>query len=143
MFFRALFAVSVLALTAACSGGSAGFPQIANPPGFDYADGAELRSRMHQLAFQLQQLDMALASQEERNAGLRDEVISSLRNIERIGNELRDGDLSTTHTFLQRDMANFLTTVSRAQMGAEANPPRYYYAGRVSGSCVNCHQVNQ
>ncbi|MDG2338137.1 MAG: hypothetical protein P8N94_09140 [Gammaproteobacteria bacterium] len=34
--------------------------EIANPPPFDYIDGEELRSNMHQLAFELQQLDMAL-----------------------------------------------------------------------------------
>ena len=43
-----------------CSANSDSFPQIANPPPFDYIDGEELRSNMHQLAFELQQLDMAL-----------------------------------------------------------------------------------
>ena len=43
-----------------CNANSDSFPQTANPPPFDYIDGEELRSNMHQLAFELQQLDMAL-----------------------------------------------------------------------------------
>lgn len=127
----------------ACSGSGAGFPQIAEPPPFDYIDGQELRSRMHQLAFELQMLDLSLMTSDDSRPELQDEVLGSLRDIERIANLLREGDMSTTHTFLQADMDYFLTTVQRARMNVESNPPRYYMAGRVSGACVNCHRANR
>ncbi len=50
--------------------------------------------------------------------------------------------MSMHHVFLRDDMENFLLTVRTARMGAEANPPRYYQAGRVSGACLNCHRIN-
>lgn len=146
---RHLCAVFALAVLTGCSsgGGADGFPRIANPPAFDYASGAELRTQMHRLAFELQQLDMAMLAEtsemDATDSGTQDEIVSHLRDIERIGNELRDGDMSTSHTFLRNDMGNFLTTVSRARRAAEDNPPSYYMAGRVSGACVNCHEVRR
>ena len=147
---RALFTLVTLTSVLACGSGAGTFPQIADPPPFDYVDGAELRSGMHQLAFELQQLDLALLSEEgagasnNRNmATSQRDVVNRLRNMERIGGNLREGDLSSTHDFLRSDMNVFLTTVGRARREAEANPPRYYAAGRVSGACVNCHRVNQ
>ena len=58
--FRAIVSLIAVFTLAGCSSNSDSFPQIANPPPFDYVDGEELRSSMHQLAFELQQLDMAL-----------------------------------------------------------------------------------
>ncbi len=143
-FLIRCFAVILSALlVSGCSSGNGGFPQIANPPPFDFADGEELRSGMHQLAFELQRLDAALMAQEMQDSFSQTEVVDSLRNIERIAGQLREGDMSSRHTFLRDDMASFLSTVSRARMNAEANPGRLYMAGRVSGACVNCHRANQ
>ena len=141
-FSRLLVSLTIIFLVAACSSSDGGFPQIANPPPFDYADGEELRAGMHLLAFELQKLDMALAGEHDENLNIQRDIVSSLQNIERIGGVLRAGDLSSTHTFLRDDMTRFLSGVNRARSDAERNPPRYYSAGRVSGACVNCHRVN-
>ncbi len=144
-YLSALLALTVLSACSSSGGGSS-FPGVANPPDFDYADGAELRSQMHQLAFELQQLDLALVgetSDSVTDRSTRDAIVNHLNDIERIGNDLREGDLSTSHTFLRNDMDSFLSTVSRARRAAEDNPPTYYMAGRVSGACVNCHQTLQ
>ena len=135
-----LITLSLLAL-AGCSSSGDSFPQIASPPPFDYVDGQELRSGMHQLAFELQELDLALAAEADSRPGLQQMIVSNLRDIERIGGSLRGGDLSTRHTFLRDGMTNFLADVSRARRDAEQNPPRYYMAGRVSGACTNCHRT--
>lgn len=137
-----LFMVFVGSLFVACSSGGGSFPQIASPPPFDYADGEELRTHMHQLAFELQRLDTVLMLESSGGFVTQEEVVENLRNIERIGEYLRDGDMSTRHGFLRDDMSNFIFTVSRARMGAEDNPPRFYAAGRVSGACLNCHRKN-
>lgn len=136
--------LTVCGLVLGCSGASNdAFPQIASPPPFDYADGAELRSGMHQLAFELQQLDMVLGMGDEAGIETRDQIVSSLDDIERIGNDLQRDVIGSSHTFLQLDLQNFLNTVNQARMAAERTPPRYYMAGRVSGACVNCHQINR
>jgi hypothetical protein len=138
-----LVLLSMAFVLAACSSGTGGFPQVAYPPPFDYADGEELRSRMHQLAFELQQLDLSLATEYDGGSGFQQEISSHLEDIERIAGVLQTGDLATRHSFLQNNMANFLADVRRASRDAELNPPRYYMAGRVSGSCVSCHRSVQ
>ncbi len=121
-----------------CTSNEGAFPQMADAPPFDYVDGEELRSRMHQLAFELQRLDNALASEYGENPPSQRSVVDSLRDIERIGESLQSGDLSSKHPFLLDDMNSFLADVSRAQWGASRN--RYYMAGRVAGACVTCHR---
>lgn len=135
--------ITLIAALAACGNSGGGFPQVNSPPPFDYADGANLRSGMHQLAYASQRLDSALLMQGSTDEATRLNVVDSLRDIQRIANELQRGDLSTTHNFLRNDMQNFQSIVSRAIRDAESNPPRFTAAGRVSGSCVNCHQTVQ
>jgi len=127
----------------ACNNSGGSFPQVASPPPFDYADGATLRSGMHQLAYASQRLDSSLLMQDQSDEVTRLAVVNSLRNIERIAEELEQGDLSSTHRFLRSDMQNFQSMVTRAIREAESNPPRFAAAGRVSGSCVSCHRTVQ
>lgn len=138
------FALGLLAaLLVSCgNSGGAGFPQIASPPPFDFVDGENLRSRMHQLAFELQRLDMTLMGADSGDMVEQQQVVQSLENIERLASVIRENELSVRHTFLSDDMAGFISTVTRARMSAESNPPQFYMAGRVSGACVNCHRVN-
>ncbi|MFM1895293.1 MAG: hypothetical protein RLZZ385_367 [Pseudomonadota bacterium] len=132
-----------LASLAACTSDTGAFPRIANPPPFDFVDGQELRSRMHQLAFELQELDLALAADTDGRPDFQQMIVGNLRDIERIASTLQEGDLSSRHTFLQDGMDNFLADVGRARRDAEQSTPRYYMAGRVSGACVNCHRSSR
>ena len=140
---RLCLATSLLAALAACGNGASGFPPVNSPPPFDYADGAALRSGMHQLAYASQRLDSALLMQDTSDEATRLAVVDSLTDIQRIAGELERGDLNSTHNFLRSDMQNFQSAVSRAIRDAQANPPNFSSAGRVSGSCVNCHRTVQ
>ncbi len=116
------------------------FPQVANPPPFDYIDGEELRSGMHQLAYALQRLDRALAADYDENPRFQQSILDSLNRIERVGRSLRYGDMRTKHAFLANGMDEFLADVDQAKRYAERE--RYYMAGRVTGACINCHKAN-
>lgn len=139
-YLSILFGIFTCLLLSSCTNnGGGGFPQIANPPPFDYPDGEELRSRMHQLAFSLQRLDNVLSEQyDEQNEPSQDAIVDNLRDIERVANTLQEGDLKSQHPFLLDEMANFIADVERAEWAASRG--RYYMAGRVAGSCVSCHQ---
>ena len=133
--------IAMLFLTA-CTNSSGGFPSVANPPEFDFVDGDELRSGMHQLAFELQKLDLMLLSENDDQANDSQNVVTSLRNIERISGTIREGDINSQHPFLRRDMDMFLADVARAREDAMRGQTSFYLAGRVSGSCVSCHRAN-
>lgn len=122
------------------NGNSGSFPQVANPPAFDYEDGEELRSGMHELAYALQRLDRALAADYDETPRFQQSVMDSLTRIERIGARLRDGDIRAKHAFLADGMDDFLSDVDLAKQYAERK--RYYMAARVTGACISCHKAN-
>ncbi|MBT5074864.1 MAG: hypothetical protein HOJ34_00280 [Kordiimonadaceae bacterium] len=111
---------------------------MADAPPFDYVDGADLRSRMHQLAFALQGLDRDLAIEYDEREPVQQSIVDTLDDIERIGQTLQSGDLNSKHPFLLDAMAKFLSDVGRAKWDAEHD--RYYMAGRITGACVSCHK---
>lgn len=139
-YLCALLGTLFCLLTVSCASNDGGFPQVADAPPFDFVDGEEMRSRMHQLAFSLQNLDNSLSTDYEESPPFQQSVIDNLRDIERIGKALQAGELSTKHPFLVDDMEKFLADVSRAQWDASRN--RFYMAGRISGSCVSCHRAS-
>ncbi|MEX1197377.1 MAG: hypothetical protein WEB57_05905 [Pseudohongiellaceae bacterium] len=137
-------ALLALALLSGCNSSDTGVPDTAEPPPFEYDAAFEFRTQMHRLAFALQELDLELRMREmEDDPYTQEEVIRNLRQIERIVSELRDSEISTSHAFLRGEMASFLNTANRARTAAERNPPEYYMAGRVSGGCINCHQLQR
>ena len=141
VFLRALVLVLVPFLLTACSDLSGAFGRFTYPSDFNYANGQELSSRMQQLAYELQQLDLALATEHDERPNLQQQVVGILLEIERIGGNLEASDTRSNHPFLQDDMDAFLADVRQARIGTSLNPPRYYMAGRVSGGCVNCHRI--
>lgn len=138
-YLSVFFGTLLCLFLVSCSNNGEGFPQVADAPPFDYVDGAELRSRMHQLAFELQRLDSSLAIEYDEGTPVQDDVVDTLRDIDRIAKSLQSGDLRSKHPFLLDSMDKFLADVSRAQFDASHN--RYYRAGRIAGACVSCHSA--
>ncbi|MGM0633871.1 MAG: hypothetical protein ACQETO_11960 [Pseudomonadota bacterium] len=139
---QVLCTLLALAWLSGCNSSGTGAPDTTEPPPFEYAEGIEFRTEMHRLAFALQELDLELRMREtEDDPFTQEEVIRNLGEIERIASELREDEMSTSHTSLRGEMASFLDTVARARTAAERNPPEYYMAGRVTGGCITCHQV--
>ncbi len=143
LMLRGAMALCMVFALGACNSYDGAFPAVANPPPFDYIDGEELRSGMHELAFQLQQLDMTLMTAYIDQPSFQRDIVDKIRNIERIGGHIAETGLSVRHPFLLDDMDRFLDDVRRARMDAERSVPRYYMAGRISGGCVTCHRANR
>ncbi len=140
---RFLFIASSVLLIYGCSDFSGTVRQITYPPDFKIVSPDELRSSMHQLAFQLQLLDKALIEESGQVSGQQQQVLDALGSIEAIGSGLQAGDAGSNHPSLQVYMNNFVNDVSQARSAAAMDPPRYYLAGRVSGGCVSCHRANR
>ncbi|MFT4993744.1 MAG: hypothetical protein ACI965_000765 [Paraglaciecola sp.] len=161
IFFRLLLlCLSILVVGACSTDMAASLRKVTYPPDFKYVSASQLRSNMAELAAQMQNLDKALVktleqlSDREQTQGAghsksneqsqqQQEVLVALRNMEKIASRLQAGEAGSTHPFLQDFMGDFVNDVGRARITASLDPPRYYYAGRVSGGCVNCHRVNR
>jgi hypothetical protein len=140
---RSLLLFSTIMLISGCSDFAGAVRKITYPPDFKYVTGQELRSRMEQMAFQLQLLDQALAENNVGRPAQQQQVLGSLRNIRRIASNLQAGEAGSSHPFLQDFMKEFVSDVEQARNTAALDPPSYYFAGRVAGGCVNCHRVNR
>ncbi|MBT8492042.1 MAG: hypothetical protein KJO07_03190 [Deltaproteobacteria bacterium] len=64
-------------------------------------------------------------------------ALAILEKMETITVSLRGG--RTKHPVLADSIDSFYDEVVKARKGAEAEPPNYYFAGKVSGACVYCH----
>jgi len=142
---RAMLLLPVLSAIGGCGDSdiAAMVRKVTYPPDFKYVTGDELRSSMNQLAYQVQLLDNALAGIDSEQFTQLQLVLDALRNIEKIGSSLQAGDAGSSHPFLQDYMRDFVSDVGKARDAASLNPPNFYFAGRVSGGCLNCHKVNR
>lgn len=143
LIFRLLFLGFLLLVNGGCSNFANTLRKVTYPPDFKYVSGQELRSDMQRLAFQLQLLDQALTEENAPPSDQQQRVLATLRTIGTISGNLQAGDAGSNHPFLYDHMSNFVNDVGQAYSTASLDPPRYYLAGRVSGSCVNCHRVNR
>lgn len=139
-----LLVLAALFVLASCSSdqNSDNFPQVASPPPFDFPNGENLRSGMHQLAFALLALDRELSGVEEAADIDQREVTNTLMRIKEVAGELQEGEIHFSHPYLADDMFRFLNDIDQALWQASLRTPRYYMAGRVSGACVACHNAN-
>ncbi|WJG10354.1 hypothetical protein [Aliiglaciecola sp. LCG003] len=121
--------------------------KVTYPPEFKYVEPAELRSNMARLAQQMRILDSALAlnTEEQLNGAelQQEQVMTALHNIERIASKLQAGDAGASHPFLQDFMRDFVSKVDEARVAASLQEPRFYFAGKLAGGCVNCHKINR
>lgn len=117
------------------------------PPGFKYTEPAELRSDMAKLAQQMLLLDEALmneyGSAQNDVEAQRQQVLQVLKNMGRTASTLIAGETGGNHPFIQDHMQGFIATIDQARTAASLQEPNYYYAGKVSGGCTNCHKTNR
>ncbi len=138
---KLLLVFSLFIVVSACSDFASNVRKVTYPPDFKYVSPAELRSHMQQLAYQMQLLDAALASDTQQVD--QKKVVDILHTMESVGSNIKAGEAGSNHPFLEDYMGDFVSNVTQARLAAEQNPPRYYQAGRISGACTNCHKVNR
>lgn len=140
-------AISAIVLLGCSSKFAASIRKVTYPPDFKYTEQADLRSDMHKLAQQMALLDQALIqplAQTENGIELqREQVLNALKNMGRVATNLKAGNTGANHPFMDDYMQHLISKIDEARTAASLEKPRFYFAGKVSGSCVNCHQVNR
>jgi hypothetical protein len=104
------------------------------PPEFQYLEGRELQSAMGRMIRAVRLLDEHLRAgpQAERVAEL-------LAEIEENGRRLGSRHRPSNHPMIGEHIDLFLADVAAARRAAQAQPPSYFFAGSIVGSCRYCH----
>jgi len=121
--------------------------KVTYAPDFKYTEQSVLRSDMDKLAQQMGLLELALAKPYGETPDAievqREEVLFALKNMSEIASRLKTGNSGANHPFMDDYMQNFISKVDKARTAASLQQPRYFFAGKVSGSCTSCHKVNR
>ena len=123
------------------------------PPEFTYLDSDTAKGVMHEMAISLSTLDQLVqqATENSDKVRYRPLILSQLQNIETLatsvsshstGRTLEGDDRpKTNHLLIDEHIDDFIAQVMKARLQTEAEPPNYYGAGQLTGSCNACHRM--
>ena len=95
---------------------------------------------MQQLAISMGRIDSLIEkANSTSHIEVRNSIISELRTIEKISNDLGVATHKTNHDFIDQHIDQFKADVVQARSSIEAEPSSYYLTGKLVGSCVSCH----
>lgn len=139
--------IGVLIISACSSQFNETLRKVTYPPDFKYTKTADLRSEMGKLAQQMLLLDKALINvyeaQQDGAENRRQQVLLALKNMGKTAANLKEGETGGNHPFIQQHLQEFVAKIDHAKTAASLPEPNYYFAGKVSGGCTNCHKVNR
>ncbi|MDH3712819.1 MAG: hypothetical protein OET44_03100 [Gammaproteobacteria bacterium] len=109
------------------------------PPDFNYISSGELSSIMSQMASEIAALDSLLRSTGAPDEITRQEVVQRLRALNRAAQQLGPGGWPSNHPRIADNAGRFQRDIALALRAAQRQPPQYFLAGSLSGSCSICH----
>ena len=138
--WRRGIAVASCALLAAvaCQQVASGVRKVTYPPDFRYLSDAQVRSSMGKLAPMTARLD-GLSRSPTGLAGHRLEVVTILREMERIASRLNPAELPTNHPLLNANLDRLRQDIYDARIAAEREPPSFGRAHSIPAACLICH----
>ena len=126
-----------------CTGillGCATIRKATYPQDYVYLERKQVRSEMALLSLYLRQIDEILLDNTAISTDQQARVVSLLSSINTSANKLGASNVVTNHLVIDEHIDRFKSDVSVALNDARADPPSYFVLGKLSGSCVACHQ---
>lgn len=124
----------------ACETPFRGFRATTFPPDLSYLPPARIRTVMWVLAGEIQHLEQLL-NQPERSAppNRQSEVSKTLERMQVAMRTLDEPGRTNQHPLLNENFERFLDRLERAKRSVDREPPNYFYASTIAGSCSFCH----
>ena len=119
--------------------GCAQIRKVTYPRNFVYLEHKQLRNKMALLSFYLRRLNETMLEHSIAGSDPQQDILVLLNKIDGLTVEL-GGTVTTNHLVIDDHIDEFKIDVKRAIHEASANPPNYYMAGRLTGSCTGCHK---
>lgn len=126
---------------------------VTYPREFTYLDSKTAKGVMHEMAVSLSALDQLVQQAADNADRVRYQplILAQLQNIERLATSISSGTTGdtqpgdaramTNHLLIDEHIDDFIGQVMRAKLLTEAEPPNYYGAGQLTGSCNACHRM--
>jgi hypothetical protein len=121
-------------------------------PDLAYFDNKDLTSVMAQLAVSAKHLEKILseditvgsansleATQKLSALQRQAKVVAELKKMHEIATSFSKNPQATKHPIYGESLDHFLSDLSRAQRAVDQDPPNYFWAGTITGSCATCH----
>lgn len=95
------------------------------------------------LSFYLRKIEEILTPNESIGSEEQARILELLTSIDETTRTLLIGNRDTSHLVIVNHMDQFRSYVYAAIRGARANPPNYFFAGKISSSCIACHKFSE
>ncbi len=145
--------LSVLLSLTLLLNGCAKIRLLTYPPEFTYLDSNITKGVMHEMAISLSTLDQLVHQAADNADGghYQPLILAQLQNIETLATSVSshstgktlagDDRPMTNHLLIDEHIDDFIAQIMRAKLQTEAEPPNYYAAGQLTGSCNACHRM--
>ena len=133
-------------LTLLCAGLLFGCAQIRKatyPKDFVYLEQTKISSKMALMSFYMRQIDEILLDDSAISSEQQRKIVSIVSKIDANANLLGADGVRTNHLVIDGHIDQFKTDVTVALRDASSSPPNYFALGRLSGSCLACHQYRK
>ncbi len=114
--------------------------QFTYPLDFNYIERQQLSAAMYRLAFGANRLERLVSGQEAGMWNRQKEIVNELKAMEAAVRSLGAAGTHANHPLLGENRDAFILDLNQAQREAERDPPNYFWAGQIRGSCMSCHQ---
>ena len=138
--------IQLLVLTLLCAGLLFGCAQIRKatyPKDFVYLEQTKISSKMALMSFYMRQIDEILLDDSAISSEQQRKIVSIVSKIDANANSLGADGVRTNHLVIDDHIGQFKTDVTIALRDASSSPPNYFALGRLSGSCLACHQYRK
>ncbi|MFT7556732.1 MAG: hypothetical protein ACI9LO_003062 [Planctomycetota bacterium] len=134
------FLIMVVLLTTFVLQSCAQIRKVTYPPDFVYLEHKKVTSQMALLGLYTRRLDEIIKPNVYVTQEQHQKVLEILSQINQVTDVLGAGSPNTNHLVIDDHIDQFKDGVTTAIIMAEAEPPNYFAAGQLSGSCVACHK---
>ena len=130
----------VALLLLACETGLGGMRATTTPDTMEHVPGSQIRTSMWVLASEVRELERLLeAPKDGSRETLSQDVRAVLTRMRTAARALDTAGRTTQHPVLNDQLDRFVLQIDRAIRAVDRNPPNYFRASTVAGSCFLCH----
>lgn len=142
---RSILAVAFIAwLLLACQSGIGPIRATSFPPDLSYIPPERIKASMWVLAAEIQHLEGLLDQPRgPSRPTLRLEVRDSLERMRVAAMRLDQSGRTSQHPVLDDHIGPFIDRLERAKRSVDRDPPNYFPASTIAGSCFLCHGQTQ